>query len=91
MDISVAKVKLAMQREDVEGLIELRAPDDEYDAEAQAVLSALMAMPTPELNPSALAAIISVVWAKSFGRTEEEIKLRMPAFLNIANQLLIKA
>jgi hypothetical protein len=91
MDISLETIKLILQHEDVEGLIELGAPDDEYDAEAQAVLSALVAMPTSDLNPASLAAIIAVVWAESFGRTEEEIKLRMRAFLNIANQLLNNA
>lgn len=91
MDISLERIKLTLQHEDVEGLIALGALADEYDAEAEAVLSALMAMPTSALNLSSLAAIIAVVWAESFGRTEEEIKLRMPAFLNIANQLFIKA
>jgi hypothetical protein len=91
MDISLERIKLALQHEDVEGLIELGAPSDEYDTEALAILSALQAMPTSELNQSSLAAIIAVVWAESFGRTEEEIKQRMPAFLSIANRVIDKS
>ncbi len=90
MDISLERIKLALQHEDVEGLIELGAPKDEYDSEAVAVLSALQALPPSELNQSSLAAIIAVVWAESFGRIEEEIKQRMPAFMNIANWVLGK-
>jgi hypothetical protein len=91
MDVSLSALKTALQHEDVEGLIELGAPDDEYDSEAQAVLSALQAVPVSEFEQSSLAAIIAVVWAESFGRVEEEIKLRMPAFLSIANRVLSKA
>jgi hypothetical protein len=45
MDVSLSALKTALQHEDVEGLIELGAPKDEYDSEAVAVLSALEAMP----------------------------------------------
>ncbi len=88
MDISLEEIKLALQREDIEGLIELGAPDDEYDSEASAILSGLRVIPVLELNQENLAAIIAVVWAESFGRVEEEIALRMPAFLRIANQFI---
>lgn len=91
MNISLEAIKLALQREDVEGLIELGAPTDEYNSEALAVSSALQAMPAQESDQSSLAAIIAVVWAESFGLTEQEIKLRMPAFLRIANQLFSEA
>ncbi len=41
MNLSLGKIKLALQEEDVEGLIELGAPDDEYDSEATAIVAAL--------------------------------------------------
>jgi len=37
MDSSLERIKCALQHEDVEGLIELGAPGDEYDTEAVAV------------------------------------------------------
>lgn len=80
-----------LRQEDVEGLIAIGAPSDEYDSEAKAIMAALENIPNPQASQSSLAAIIATVWTESFGRTEEEIKLRMPTFLSIANQLISKA
>lgn len=73
---------------DVEGLIADGAPDDEYDSEAVEVAEALAALKKEDLTEKNISAIISLVWARSFNRGEEEIEMRLPAFREIARKIL---
>lgn len=88
MTISLARIKDILRTEDVEGLIELGAPDDEYDSEAEAVAAALGGFGADPLREDDIVAVISAVWTKMFGLGAEDADKRMVAFRNLAQALL---
>jgi hypothetical protein len=88
MSITLEKFKAAFREEDIEGLIELGAPDDEYDSEAEQTLAAVRRLSEHERTKAAIVSIIAMIWAKSFNRGYEEITERMSAFENVALKLL---
>jgi hypothetical protein len=88
MAISPVIIDQALQKEDVEGLIEMGAPGDEYVSEAQEIAEAVASMSAGQLTAQNIVAVISLVWAKSFNRSAEEIKERLPAFHRIAQDIL---
>ena len=88
MSITLEKTKTAFKEEDIEGLIELGAPDDEYDSEAEQTLAAVRRLSDDERTKANITSIIALIWAKSFNRGSEEIAERMPAFENVALKLL---
>ena len=73
---------------DIEGLIEGGAPDDEYDSEALEFSGAVSALPEAERTEEALISIISLIWARSFNRGEDEIEMRLPAFTKVVQNIL---
>ena len=88
MAISLTNIETALQQEDVENLLALGAPADEYLDEAKEIESALLSLTTSQLTEANIAAIISLVWVKHFGLSSEDIKKRIPAFQQIAQRLL---
>jgi len=88
MAISISQISSALRAEDIEGLIALGAPGDEYAHEAQEISSALMSLNSVRQTIDTIVAIIALVWAKSFNRSSEEINERIPAFRRIAQQLI---
>ena len=87
MQVLLTNIDAALREEDIEGRIALGAPENEYDAEAKAIVSALSAQQT--LTETQIVAIIARIWAKAFDRTAQEIEQRMPAFRHIAQQILV--
>lgn len=76
-----------LNREDVEGLVGLGAPEDEYHAEAeligQAIENGQVKLQEEELNE-----LLRGIWQKMFGPfSEEEMKQRQPALERVARQL----
>jgi hypothetical protein len=88
MNTSSTAIDLILQTEDVEGLIEIGAPSDEYVSEAQEIAEAISKLSASQVTAENIVAIISLAWAKSFNRSAEEIKERLPAFHRIARQIL---
>jgi len=88
MTITLANIEAALRTEDIEGLIELGAPSDEYNDEARNIAYNLASLPSDQLTESNIVAAISLEWAKSFNRSVQEIEQRMPAFRRIAAQIL---
>ena len=88
MAISISQISSALRAEDIEGLIALGAPGDEYAREAQEISNALMSLNSVRQTADAIVAIVALVWAKSFNRSSEEINERMPAFRRIAQRLI---
>ena len=88
MNFSASTVATALREEDIEGLIASGAPADEYATEAKQIASALTALKSNQLNAATVSSVIALVWAKSFNRSAEEIKQRIPAFQHIAERLL---
>ena len=88
MNITFKNIAEALRSEDIEGLIELGAPSDEYDSEAREVASALASLTKNQITEANILAIIALEWAKSFNRSAQEIQQRMPAFRKIAYRIL---
>lgn len=87
MTISDKEIEQALQAEDVEGLIALGAPADEYAMEAEKIANILQSLTKDELNEKNIAAVIASVWAEMFNRSAEELLQRAHAFQRIATQL----
>jgi len=74
-----------LRQEDIEGLIEMGAPSDEYDSEAEEVVTALA---EESLTEEKIVSVISSVWSASFNLDDEDIEARLPAFRIVATALL---
>lgn len=78
-----------LSEEDVEGLLAIGAPADEYSGEAEAIAAAFQqgAVGTPsELD---VLSIVQAVWARFFGPfSEEEMRNRLPSLGRVARRIL---
>jgi hypothetical protein len=84
--LSVREVGKVLLAEDVEGLLSLGAPVDEYDHEARLITSALGEMGS--VNESAIASIVQRVWVDSFGPfSDEDLLRRLPVLRKLARRL----
>lgn len=81
-------ITTALSREDIEGLLESGAPQDEYDAEAEVITSVIEKLIPEHMTEENIVLAISRVWAGSFNRSSEEIEQRLPAFHHIAQDIL---
>jgi hypothetical protein len=88
MAIKPEKIAAILRNEDIEGLIALGAPADEYDSEAEKIAKTIAGWPAGELTQANISALIALLWAKSFNRTAQEIEQRMPAFMHISKNIL---
>ena len=80
-------IRDVLNREDVEGLLALGAPEDEYHAEAELIRQAIengqVKLQEEELNE-----LLREIWQKMFGPfSEKEMKERQPALERVARQL----
>lgn len=81
-------IRDVLNREDVEGLMAVGAPEDEYDAEAELIRQAIedgqVKLRAEELNE-----LLQGIWQKMFGPfSEEEIKQRQAALEKVSRQLV---
>lgn len=74
-------------REDIEGLIEIGAPVDEYEHEAAQIAAAITLLEHDQRTEENILAIITLLWMKSFNLSKEDIKLRGPAFLRVVQAI----
>lgn len=79
------EVKSILHNEDIEGLIASGAPEDEYDAEAQFLVSEIASR--TEWTLEDVVELVAQIWAKLFNRDEQEIALRMTAIRNVARHI----
>lgn len=84
----VSIIDNALRAEDVEGLLELGAPNDEYSHEAKTIASELQELTPGTESEDDIAAVIAKVWAKSFELSNEDIDKRHTALRRIARQIL---
>jgi hypothetical protein len=89
MLVSAEKIRDALRAEDIEGLIELGAPSDEYDDEATQIAEAVAELPEGKVSAENIIAIIALIWAKSFDRSSDEIAKRLPAFSRVIQRLYV--
>lgn len=78
-----------LRAEDIEGLIQVGAPSDEYEAEASKVTAALQRAGEVAPTEAALVSILGGVWDEMFGPfSPEQLQQREPAFRDVARQIL---
>ncbi len=78
----------ALRSEDVEGLLELGAPSDEYSHEAKTIASALEELTPGAASEDGIAAVVAKVWARSFDLSDEDLDKRYAALRRVARQIL---
>lgn len=82
------KIAAILVREDVEGLIALGAPNDEYQREAEIIAQALSKMSKEQANEASVASLVSLIWSKAFNLGEKELKIRLPSLRDVARQVV---
>lgn len=71
------KIQNVLQAEDIEGLIAIGAPDDEYSDEANEIA---MSLEGRNISEASVTPVIMEVWKKYFGPfSDEEFEKRIPA------------
>ncbi len=90
MRLTASDIQQILNVEDVEGLLSLGAPSDEYTSEAEMISEAITRLGELELSQEAVETIVRNVWVKMFGPfTEDQFNKRGPVLSNLARQLLI--
>lgn len=88
---TMSTIKNILREEDIEGLIQLGAPADEYNSEAQEIATA-MARLGDELSEEQVLKVLEEVWNGSFGPlSSKEIEMRRAAFLRVARRIILEA
>ncbi len=88
MVFALSTVNQALQQEDIEGLIASGAPQDEYALEAERIVAALNKLNAEDVTENSVIAVIAVIWAQAYHRSDEEIKARLPSFRVVAQKIL---
>jgi hypothetical protein len=84
MFISEKDIIRLLQEHDIEGYLSLGAPLDEYEKEAKGILS----LPDEDgTDFDTLLERLERLWAVSFDLSEEELNLRKPNLLRLAEEL----
>ena len=86
--INVERIQAALNDADVEGLLAMGCPDDEYAPEARMVAEALATIATTERTEHRVVAILSAVWGQMFGCSDQGLESRRPAFQTIAQRIV---
>ncbi|MBV8708333.1 MAG: hypothetical protein JO182_21910 [Acidobacteriaceae bacterium] len=85
---SSSRIDAILQAEDIEGLLELGAPKDEYSHEAARIQSGLEGLRSDDPTEDQVSALIVSVWENAFDLSDQDIKKRSPAFRRVARQIL---
>lgn len=87
------EIKSALDGEDIEGLLALGCPKDEYDGEASLIESGIAKVTDfgkTKADAKQIEEIISRVWNDRFGPfDDEELKKRQPGFASAAKRLTV--
>lgn len=89
MNISSKLIETILIDLDIEGLIELGAPNDEYGSEAQIISRALSTLLEKEVTQENISEVIAQVWRESFNLSSADLELRNSA-IRIAAQTLLE-
>lgn len=87
--ISAKEVEEILCSEDVEGLLSLGAPLDEYRHEAKLIASGIERTSSiKHPDESSIASLVQQVWIDSFGPfSDEDVLKRLPVFQEVARRL----
>lgn len=85
------EIKAALDSEDIEGLLALDCPRDEYDGEASLIESGIAKVTDfgkTKAGAKQIEELIARVWNDQFGPfDDEELMRRQPAFASVAKKL----
>lgn len=89
MMIPTSTIDSVLQEEDIEGLLNLGAPKDEYSQEAAEIHAALEAIDENEATSDQVAAVVMTVWEHSFGPfSPDDIQKRSPVLQQVVQRIL---
>jgi hypothetical protein len=80
-------VENILREEDIEGLIQLGAPADEYNPEAREIAAAMSRL-GGEASEEQVVQVVGDVWKEFFDLSPEDIEARGEAFLRVAHRLV---
>jgi hypothetical protein len=76
MKISTQMIASLLRQADIEGYIELGAPANEYDSEAEALAIAFSELSTEEITTENITAILIEAWRHSFNLSDSDLEMR---------------
>lgn len=86
------EIKAALDREDIEGLLALHSPPDEYDGEASLIESEIAKITSfceKAVDAGEVEGIIAAVWNVQFGPFDaEDLERRRSAFSAVAQKIV---
>ena len=86
---SLATVQRILDEEDLEGLLAMGAPKDEYETEAQMIANALAGLTPEQLTLERVTHVVSAVWEQEFGPFEGEFARKLvPICRRVAERIL---
>lgn len=85
--MSLTQIQNLLREEDIEGLIAVGAPADEYNAEAEIVFAALSGLEASKLSSEARLDLIIHVWQNAFNLSGSDIKQRLPNLTMLAKRI----
>jgi hypothetical protein len=88
MKVPISIIEDALRAEDVEGLLELGAPKDEYSHEARRISLELDSSVPGRGSEEQILVIIANVWGNSFDLSEEDLDKRHTALRRVAGRIL---
>ncbi len=89
MTITQSIIADVLRSVDLESLIELGAPKDEYEPEARSIMEGVARLEEKGLSEERLAALIRTEWTSWFGPfSDDEIHVRIPRLRQIAHQIM---
>jgi hypothetical protein len=88
MEVDYAAISELFRQHDVDGLISLGAPDDEYEPEVELIVAALDDLSREQASVTAIADIFAAVWTQMLGGSEERMQKRRPEFDEIAEKVM---
>jgi hypothetical protein len=74
--------------QDIEGLIALGVPDNEYEPKVEKIFAALEALPREEATVPKLVEVFEGVYKQMFGWSDEDMRRRRPHFEEIAIKVM---
>lgn len=80
-------IERILMQEDIEGLIEAGAPQDEYADEAAQLAAAIEIMNVEERSKEAISSALAIIWVNSFELADTDLKLRLDAIERVSQQI----
>lgn len=88
--ISASQVETVLQEEDIEGLLAIGSPKDEYISEAIQMAAKLNTLPFEQRTESNVSKVVMEVWEVMFGPFEaEDVSKRSPVLKSVVKKLMV--